>query len=72
MQKARGDFGHFFYRGFKYGFIRLGRLGESANLSNELQRSGVDFFFRDGRSEVKERFDVSTHKVKPYTVICRG
>jgi prepilin-type processing-associated H-X9-DG protein len=37
----------------KANLVGLGRLGKSADLSHELQRRGANFFFGDGRVEVK-------------------
>jgi len=42
-------------------FVGLGGLVESADLSHELQRSSVDFFFGDRWIEVEKSFDVSAH-----------
>jgi hypothetical protein len=42
-------------------FVRLGWLIEAADLSNVLERSGMNFIRGDGRIEVEEHLDVPTH-----------
>jgi hypothetical protein len=60
-EKASGDAGYFIDGGEERGFVGLRRLGEATDLSNELDRSGADFVFGDGRIEVEKYFDVAAH-----------
>jgi hypothetical protein len=39
----------------------LGRLGESADFAHELQCGSADFVVSNGRLEVEQNFDISTH-----------
>ena len=41
--------------------VCLRRLIETGDFSYELQRSGANFFGRNGRIEIEERLDISTH-----------
>jgi hypothetical protein len=49
----------------KCGFIRLGRLVESADFSDELKRSGPNLLFVYGRFEIEKSFDVPAHRIEP-------
>src|SRR5437870_74831 len=51
--------------------IRLRWLGEPADLPDELERGGTDFFVRRGGREVEQRPDVPAHRVIPRVVESR-
>jgi hypothetical protein len=61
MQKTVRDSGNFINRQLKYGFVRLGWIGEATDLAHELQGRRPHLFGRDGWIEVEQCSDVSTH-----------
>jgi hypothetical protein len=48
-------------------FVRFGGPGETAQLSDELERGGTDFFIRGRRFEVMQGFNAPTHK-RPHSL----
>ena len=59
-QLPRGG-GHFLDCRFEGGVVRIGWNRESAELTNELQRSIADFQLGGGRLEVEKGFDIAAH-----------
>jgi len=49
------------YRAIEWVFICPRRLGESAQLANELKRRRANLFTRRGRTEIMQSLDVSAH-----------
>ena len=60
-QKIAGDGRDAFDRGKERSLVRFRRLVETADLSDELQRSGANFFFRHRRREIEKELDIATH-----------
>src|SRR6267142_1130576 len=60
-QKAHGSGGDLVDYGVEGFFVGLGRLVETGDFPDKLERSGAHFFGSNGRVDVKERFDVSAH-----------
>src|SRR6202521_1431902 len=56
---------HLVDRARKRLFVRLGRLGEAAQFSNELKRRRPNLLLGGWRCKVVQCFDVSTHKSSP-------
>lgn len=67
MGRDVGDLVHGTIEGF---FVRARRLSRSADLSHELQRSGVHLFVVGGGLEVVEVMDASAHasRLTPHPV----
>jgi hypothetical protein len=47
--------------GYERGFVRLGRLIETADLSHKLKRCRSNLFLGYGRIEVEKSFDITAH-----------
>ena len=60
-EKPGGNAGDFIHRGEKGVLVGLRGLGETADLSYELERGGPNLVVGDGRIEVEERFDIAAH-----------
>jgi hypothetical protein len=63
MEKAGGDGGDFIDGGQKCVLIGLRRFVKTGDFSYELERSGSNLVFSDGRIEVEKGFDVAAHAV---------
>jgi hypothetical protein len=61
MEKASRDGRDFIDRSEERGFIGFRRLVETADLSDELQRSSSNLVGIHGRIEVEESFDIPAH-----------
>jgi hypothetical protein len=55
------DASHFLDRCQERSLVRLGRLGETADLSHELQRRRPNFIVRNRRIKIEKCLDVSAH-----------
>src|SRR6185312_16553444 len=64
-EKGMGGLGDLFDRPLEGLFVRLGRLGEAADLPHELEGGVTDLAVGDGRLEVEEGLDVSAHGGSP-------
>jgi hypothetical protein len=61
MEETGADVGYLIDSCVEGDFIGLGRLGEAADLADELQRGVANLLVGHGRIEVEEVFDVSAH-----------
>jgi hypothetical protein len=61
MNQATRSRSYFVDRGLKRGIICFRRFVKAADFSDELKRSVLNFFGRDGRIKIEEWFDVSAH-----------
>jgi hypothetical protein len=59
------------YRAIECVFICARRLGESAQLANELKRRRANLITRRGRTEIMQSLDVSAHD-RPSSIVDRG
>src|ERR1035441_2699171 len=62
-EKASRNAGDFIDGSVEGRFVWLRRLVEAADLSDKLERGGLNFFLSDRRVKVEEGFDVSAHGV---------
>src|SRR5580704_14990670 len=57
--------GNLLHRPVECRFVRLRRLGESADLAHKLQRRGPNLPFRHRRIKVEQQLDISAHSAGP-------
>lgn len=62
-KQPSGDAGDFIHCVLEQLFVGLGWFVKSADLPDELERSGANFFIRHGWIEVKEGLDISAHSL---------
>ena len=67
-----GNGSDFVYRVLERGFVGFRRLGESADLTDELERGSADLGFGYRRVEVEQRPDIAAHGVKVAENTARG
>jgi hypothetical protein len=63
MEKPSGNAGDFIHRILEQLFVGLGWFCKSTDLPDELERSGTNFFIRNGWIEIEKGFDISTHSL---------
>jgi hypothetical protein len=61
MNQTSRHSGYFVHSRQKCGFVGLGRLVKTGNLSHELQRRSSYLISRDRRNKIEKGFDVSAH-----------